>query len=72
MNKKIFDWEKAKESNSSAGLELLRKTHDKDISEEEFVSLYKALGLSQHPPSRGRYKYRRLKRDFGFFTSMVK
>lgn len=73
MATKEFDWEQAKKQNSPRMFQLLKSTHDKPISEEDFVTMFKSTprgdgSVTRRSPSRGRAMYRNLRDKFGFFN----
>lgn len=65
---KTFDWEIAKQSHRLETLEYLRATHNKKITEDEFVAGMKDLKLPRQSPSHCKQMYRSLKEKFGFFN----
>jgi hypothetical protein len=66
---KVFDCEIAKGMHSEGAYNFLKATHDKPMTEEEFILGYRAVTSSKkHNPASLRRQYRNLKQQFGFFT----
>jgi hypothetical protein len=71
-----WDWEIAKTKSNPTKINWFWNNHKKPITEEEFVKSLKeirnfSLGnkkYKRYSPSNLRYLYRRLKRNYGFFT----
>ena len=70
---KVFDWVEAVNHNSPEKLEFLRSTHDKKLSEAEFVALSqevraKSSKKRSYNPCKMRKTYKELAKNFGFFS----
>lgn len=71
---KAFDWCKAEQMHGPEMMDLLKKTHNSNISEESFVKLFVSVPIKnggskrgRRAPSVGRNVYKNLRDKFGFF-----
>jgi BRCT domain type II-containing protein len=71
---KVFDFDEARKMGQTPEkLEWIKQNKDKKVSEEDFIlamqELKKELGKTgrTYTPHSLKYRYKKLKKDFGFF-----